>query len=399
MDRTRRATVNPALKGGVNTLVGVVTALLIGFYQLSHACPPPGVSGEGAGKHEELTVFYAASLRGVMRDLVGAFRQTYSHLGVHEEAGGSRELAYMVAHLKRKADIIFVADPLVIKDLLMPDHADWYIEFGSNPLVIAYTERSRYGDQITSDNWYQILSRRDVRIGRANEHLSPLGYRTLMAWQLADLHYQDRVDGRSISEAFSRNCPPAHIRPSEMEILPSLQSYDLDYIFEYRNIARSQNLKYVELPDEINLGNPDLAQWYAQAAVQISGKQRGTTMTVTGTPIRYAFAFLKDPAHQCALPLADAAKPDQELAAQCLNHDCDLAKKEWVCILDFVKALFSEEGRQVLEANGFGYARPVASDPRRLPKELREFVQSPERHEAPERELGPLARYPALGSR
>lgn len=391
MNRMRRTTVN-------HRLTGLVAAFVLGLYQVSYACPPAGVSGEGAGKHEDLTVFYAASLRGVMRDLVGTFRKTYSHLDVHEEAGGSRELAYMVAHLKRKADILFVADPLVIKDLLMPDHADWYIEFGSNPLVIAYTERSRYGDQITSDNWYQILSRRDVRIGRANEHLAPLGYRTLMAWQLADLHYKDRVDGKRISEALAQNCPPAHIRPSEMEILPPLQSYDLDYIFEYRNVARSQNLKYVELPDEVNLGNSDLASWYAQAAVQVSGKQRGTPTTVTGTPIRYAFAFLKDPAHQCALPLAGAAKAEQELATQCLNHNCDLTKKQWVCILDFVKALLNDEGRQLLEANGFGYARPVASDPSRLPKELRELVQSPEPGEAPGRTPGPLARHPSPGS-
>ena len=355
--------------------------LPLGMYQLTYGCPPGRVAGKPP-KHESLTVFFASSLRGVMKDLTAEFEQTYHHMPVRAEAGGSRELAYMISNLQRKADLIFVADPLVIKDLLMPDHADWYIAFGANPLVIAYTERSKYGEEITKDNWYTILARKDVRLGRANEHLAPLGYRTLMAWQLADGYYQGRA-GMSIPQALSANCPAAHILPSEMELLQPLQSYDLDYVFEYRNVAKSQHLKYLELPDEINLGNPDFAERYARAKVDISGKQRGATTTVTGTPITYGFAFLKDPAHQCDIQLTQAGS-DRPLASQCLNHDCDLAGKQWVCILDFVKPLFSEEGRKMLEANGFAYSPPVASDPSRLPLELRALCEhAPRQQPAP----------------
>jgi molybdate/tungstate transport system substrate-binding protein len=350
----------------------LVALTVFGAYRVTYGCPPNG--GVGTSKHESLTVFYASSLRGVMRDLTAEFKKAYQHLEVHEEAGGSREMAYAVAHLKRTADLIFVADPLVIQNLLMPEHADWYVAFGGNPLVIAYTERSRYGDEITKDNWHAILARKDVRIGRANEHLSPLGYRTLMAWQLADRHYHLPPDAKSISATLQAKCPPGQVLPSEMELLQPLQSYDFDYVFEYRSIARSQHLKYVELPDEVNLGNPSLADWYAQAQVTVSGKTRGTTETLSGSPITYGFAFLKDPAHQCDWKPEQAGRKPS-LASQCLTHDCYLSNSEWVCILDFVRVLFSDRGQEILERNGFTYTPPIASDVTRLPVELRSIVE------------------------
>jgi molybdate/tungstate transport system substrate-binding protein len=68
----------------------------------------------------------------------------------------------------------------------------------------------------------------------------------------------------------------------------------MDYAWEYRSVAVQHPLKFIELPDEINLGNYRFDSEYAQATVDVSGKKPGTTMTMTGKSITYGMTLLND---------------------------------------------------------------------------------------------------------
>lgn len=74
------------------------------------------------------------------------------------------------------AYIMASADYTVIDQLLIPEYASINQPFAVNSIVIAYTDKSRKSDIITSENWYQILLSPDVFYGRSDPHADPCGY-------------------------------------------------------------------------------------------------------------------------------------------------------------------------------------------------------------------------------
>ena len=77
------------------------------------------------------------------------------------EAGGSTKMARLISEVGKQADIMASADFKVIDNNLIPDFAEWNIRFATNQLVLCYTDNSRYAKEITSNNWYEILLKKD----------------------------------------------------------------------------------------------------------------------------------------------------------------------------------------------------------------------------------------------
>ena len=74
---------------------------------------------------------------------------------------------------------------------MIPDAADWYVTFAKNQMVLCYTNESKYADEITAENWYEILGKSDVAWAFSDPNLDPCGYRSPMVIQLAEAHYGD----------------------------------------------------------------------------------------------------------------------------------------------------------------------------------------------------------------
>lgn len=294
----------------------------------------------GCGGGETLTIFHAGSLAVPLDEAGEAFTAQHSDVTVQTEGAGSRTTIRKVTELGKPADIIGSADYRAIEELMFPDHADWYLIFASNEMVLAYTEDSKYQDEITADNWYQILLRDGVEYGHADPNADPCGYRTLMLWQLAEEYhgipglYQKLVD----------RCPKQNIRPKSVELTALLQAGALDYAFEYRSVAMQHGLEYIALPDEIDLSDFELADYYAQAEVEVTGKEPGTTTTLIGAPIAYGVTIPKN-------------APHPELA------------------ISFLQFLLGPEGQAIMADCGQPPIVPaIASDRDRLPEELKQFA-------------------------
>jgi hypothetical protein len=61
-----------------------------------------------------------------------------------------------------------------------------------------------------------------------------------------------------------------------------LSAGELDYIVDYESLARSQKFKFIQLPPEIDLGDPMQAAAYREASVRVwNGRD---TVTRTGAP-------------------------------------------------------------------------------------------------------------------
>ncbi|MEA3400227.1 MAG: tungstate ABC transporter substrate-binding protein WtpA [Armatimonadota bacterium] len=303
----------------------------------------PGDTAEGIGG--ELVIFHAASLARPFEALERTLEEEVEGLDVVRESSSSRVACRKVTELERSADIVASADYLLLRDMLVPEQAEWYIAFARNRVVIAYSDHSKYQTEINADNWYDILLRDDVEYGYAEPDQAPVGYRTLLMWKLADMHYADQLGDRDLFEELKAGAPESNIRPHCNELIPLVQSLGLDYIFQYQSVALQHNLQFLKLPPQIDLSSEKHADLYSQVSVELSGGTRGETMTRTGAPIVYGIT----------IP-GDAENP--------------------TAAVRFLSLLLSERGQQIMQDN---FQEPIAPaltpDPRLLPEELVGLVE------------------------
>jgi molybdate/tungstate transport system substrate-binding protein len=243
--------------------------------------------GEPQGK---LTMFHAGSLSVPFAAMEKAFEATYPKVDLQREAGGSQACARKITDLKKPCDIMASADYKVIDKLLIPKYADWNIRFATNQLVLCYTEKSKDADKIKADNWFDILMKKGVVWGHSDPNLDPCGYRALMVLQLAEKHYKQP----GLYEKLLASRPKANIRPKSVELISLLQTGNMDYAWEYLSVAVQHGLKYILLPDEINLGNYQFDNFYSQAVVKVTGKKPGTFMEMKGGSVTYGITMIKN---------------------------------------------------------------------------------------------------------
>ena len=274
-----------------------------------------------------LTVFNAGSLGRPLREALNAYAATAPGTEVAQENAGSLESARKLTELGKIPDVIALADEAVFPALLMPRQVGWYAAFARNEMVLAYTDRSVGAGELTPANWTTILLRPDVRTGRSDPSLDPNGYRTLMVLQL-----EERRSGtKGLAARLLAAMPERYIRPKEADLVAQLQTGELDYAWSYRSVAQASGLRSIDLPPDVDLGDPSRATLYATASVRIPGGATRDSITIRGAPILYALS----------IP-TEAANPAGAQA--------------------FVQWLFGPQGREILIRNGFTVLdKPVVS--------------------------------------
>ncbi len=221
----------------------------------------------GAEPEGKLIIFHAGSLTVPFAKMEKEFEARHPHVDIIREPSGSRRCARKISDLKKPCDIMASADYTVIDNLLIPKYAEWNIRFATNRMVLCYTDHSRYAEEITPENWYDILRRKDVIWGHSEPNIDPCGYRALMVLQLAEKYYEKP----GLYQKLIANRPKENIRPKAVELVSLLKTGHMDYAWEYRSVAVQHGLKFIELPDQINLGNYKFNDFYKQAVVKVSG--------------------------------------------------------------------------------------------------------------------------------
>ena len=110
-----------------------------------------------------------------------------------------------------------------------------------------------------------------------------------------------------------------------------LEVGEIDYIFIYRSVARQHGLKWVALPDEINLKNPEMAEIYRKVSVEISGQTPGSLITKAGAPMVYGVTIPKS-----------ARNPKAALAFVAFLLERDKVKAKLDALIKALEALRSD---------------------------------------------------------
>jgi molybdate/tungstate transport system substrate-binding protein len=286
-----------------------------------------------------LTVFAAGTLAVPFRAAAAAFESRNPGVEVQAEFGGSVKMARQITDLHRPADILAVADYSVIPKYLFGGagstaFADWYIGFARNAVTFVYTPSSKFASEVTAQNWYQVLARSGVEIGRSNPDTDPSGYQTLQMLELAAKLYHIP----DLPQQILANAPDTNMRDTETALLSALQLGEIDYLAIYRSDALQHHLSYIPLPPSIDLSDPARAGDYAKA---VADTKNGA---LSGKPIVYALTIV-------------STAPQPKWAAQ------------------FIAFLLGPDGQKILAANGFGTVHPaLAVAPEKLPAALQPLV-------------------------
>lgn len=279
-----------------------------------------------AGK-TPLKIVAAGSLLTPFSLIEERYEALHPDIDIQVEGHGSIQAIRQVTDISRPFDVVAVADESLIPDLMYrssretgTNFTDWYIPFARNEMVIAYTEKSRYRDEINGTNWPEILSRPDVRVGFSNPMLDAAGYRALMVTMLAGDFYEDpgifqkvigdhfnppikvEESGQDLSVSLPEVLHPSSqhvaVRDGSIFLMSLLATGGIDYAFEYRSVAESQDFQYLSLPPEINLAEPELGDEYRRVRV-ILGFRRFSSIGQerAGLPIVYAMTIPSNAQH------------------------------------------------------------------------------------------------------
>jgi molybdate/tungstate transport system substrate-binding protein len=287
----------------------------------------------------EIIIFHAGSLSVPFKELATEYEKLNPGTKVLIEPAGSLVCARKITELKKPCDIIASADYFVINELLIPNYTKWSIRFASNEIVVAFQEKSKYASEINTSNWTDILMKDDVTFSRSDPNSDPCGYRTLLTFKLAEKFYNRLGLAEKLA---SKN--KDFIRPKEVDLVALVEANAVDYMFQYKSVAIQHNLKYIELPREINLGDPAMNDIYKTVSQDITGSTPGSKMTVTGEYINYSLTVLENAPHS-----KDA--------------------------VNFVSFLLSDRGMDIFRKNGQQPISPcISGQPEMIPISLKKYL-------------------------
>ncbi len=332
-------------------LAGLALAIL-----LLASCVQPPAAAVPAARQERITlrVLMAGSLIQPFDDLEATFEQLHPEVDVLMEGHGSIQVIRHVTELRELVDVVASADYALLPALMYQStdpetgqpYADWTIQFATNRLTLAYTDRSLYADEIDANNWYEVINRPGVRLGLPDPRFDAAGYRGLMLLQLAEDYYdapqifEDTLQGRL------RRPIRTYYEDGRwtivVQLIALLESGDLDYAFEYESVSRQHGFNYLTLADEINMGSEALAGTYEQVEVQLDFQRfQSVTPVFGGEFIAYGITVPSNAPH-----------PQQAA--------------------ELVAFLLGREGQQIMAANYHPLITPPRVDhPERLPDVLR----------------------------
>ena len=266
----------------------------------------------------DVNVLYAGSLISVMETKIGP---AFSHFGYgyKGEGHGSIQDANMIIDKQRFPDVFISVGGQPITKLIVnnPSLAKWYLSFASDELVIAYNPKSHFSRfRKSKDRGYPMVSvscQTRIQVLTNRSLPNPKGCYTVIATKLAGILYHNSSLSSSILNG-ERN--PNQLRPEEI-LFTLLETGEADAITAYKHEAIKRGFPFISLSPQINLGDPAFASYYKQA----SCTQQDGTLNF-GKPIVF-----------------DITIPNTVQNTE--------------GAIQFVKFLFSDQGKKIFENDGF----------------------------------------------
>jgi len=258
--------------GRASARAAVVASLVLATLAFTSCAPKPEMPA--------VRLFHAAGLSPFL-DQVREACERDLHVVLRLEGSGSVEACRKFTSLGRTCDLLALADNRLVTQLL-PGICAWRIDFAADELVLGVGVRAPHVEEAEHD-WATAVLQDDVRLARANENTSPIGYRTLLALVL-----QERLGSAGLHDRFLARC---HLVIDDVERLSALlKTGEIDYALVYRSTCVAHGIRYIALDSRVNLGSPDVD--YSQAQIGFDRLKSGIAekITMRGAPAVWTLA-------------------------------------------------------------------------------------------------------------
>jgi molybdate/tungstate transport system substrate-binding protein len=221
-----------------------------------------------------LDVAYAGSMGSMMEGPVkDAIAKTLG-IDMHGRAQGSDALAQLIVGGTIPVDVFVPVTPGPMLTVIKAGKAQHGVPIARTEMVIAYSPKSAFAGAFANAGkagampWYQILQQPGIRFGRTDPATDPQGRNIIFTVQLAEAYYKQpgmaaKILGDTVNAAQIFAEPTVEAR---------LQSGELDAASAYRIQPGPFGLPFIQLPDQINLGNQSMHDAYQAASLSLNGK-------------------------------------------------------------------------------------------------------------------------------
>jgi molybdate/tungstate transport system substrate-binding protein len=239
-------------------------------------------------------VAYAASLAFLNEKIVGPAFATATGLKYSGTAGPSDGLESEIASKEITPDAFEAVGGDNITPLF-PKFTQWYVQYATTSIVLAYNPKSKYASQLKAiangskpiKDLFPLLETSGFKLGRTDPNTDPQGRAFIYMLMLAQKKYHlpsdtvTKIIGSPIASAKSSQIF------AEASLESTLQSGQLDASSAYLSQAKQLHLSYITLPSAINLGDAADATAYHNASITITGNvtKHGSPLTVDITAI------------------------------------------------------------------------------------------------------------------
>jgi molybdate/tungstate transport system substrate-binding protein len=221
-----------------------------------------------------LDVAYAGSMGSMMEGPVKAAVAKTLGIDMHGRAQGSDALAQLIAGGTIPVDVFVPVTPGPMMTVIKAGKALHAAPIARTEMVVAYSPKSAFATAFANAGkpgampWYRILQQPGIRFGRTDPATDPQGRNIIFTMQLAETYYKQPGMAAKI---LGDSANPAQIF-AEPTVEARLQSGELDAASAYRIQPGPFGLPFIQLPEEINLGNQSMHDAYASATLALNGK-------------------------------------------------------------------------------------------------------------------------------
>jgi molybdate/tungstate transport system substrate-binding protein len=206
---------------------------------------------------------------------------------------------------------------------LFPDRAKFAIAIASDPLVVAYSSKSRYYSQLNAigsgskplSSLFSLLGTSGFRLGRTDPSQDPQGEFFILMMKLAqtELHLPagEAASDLGISASHPYGTPSQEVSEDALPVDISTGVFDAGS--EYLPEAKQYGLDYITLPAGINFSDPADLSTYESVSLDIygTGVQEGELINLDLT--------LLNPAAGATAPSAAGEAADQAFLVYLLS--------------------------------------------------------------------------------
>jgi molybdate/tungstate transport system substrate-binding protein len=231
-----------------------------------------------------VNVAYAGSLKSLNEKTIGPEFQAATGTKYTGEGMGAVGMSKEIASGEVQADAFESIGPYPLANV-QPKFSTWSVGLVSSPIVVAYSPSCpKYGSELSQiaagkqpiSKLFQIMAEPGITLGRSDPNTDPQGQAFYEMVQAAEKIY--KLPAGTANKILGPLSNPKETF-SETSMQSFLESGQVCMESDYQAAAIQQKLHYINLPDNINFGEPQLDSTYAKYTLKLDN---GTT--VHGVP-------------------------------------------------------------------------------------------------------------------